>query len=716
MMILRYAGHLPVSYSVSVLASSLLACLSTSNAFAANAFAAATDSALTLNTVNVSATQDNDAARALHQLPGASNLIEAEQVRQGRVAGVHDLLAYQPGIYAQSPGNEGAKVSIRGSGINRGPGAHASGVYVTLDGLPLTGPGGTPYELLEPLWLSRAEVLRGANGLERGALALGGSINYVSRNGVDSPGLELHYEAGSHGYRKHSLGYGGVQQDLDYYLTYTGSEYDGYQRHAAGDAKGVAANIGWRITPALETRMYLRYRETNHLTPGRLTREQIRNSPRDANPSNLALDARRPQPGSTWIGNTTTVQLDADSTLQTGLVYHRYPMDLNESMYRQQIDYADLNATVDYRRRHLLWERESATTIGLRVAHDLSADVRESLRFERNGYPAGTPTRNYIHRGTHAVLHLGNELQLSKDLRLTSGLALIQSRYKARVTQPANDNNLSGHDEDYAPRLGLTWQASPAVQLFGNLSRSVEPAHPWSMMWGSNSTFAAGYGAASGRQNAALKLENQTASTLEVGARGDAALGHWELTGYWSEVRHELLSVEVPADSGNYVTESNASPTLHRGIEASLDSTLWQGPLGRLTLRQAYTFSDFRFRHDEHFGDNVLPGLPRSYYQGELRYAHPSGVYAAINSEYASKMAVDYANSYYADSHLIFGTRLGYDAPGNRWQGWLELRNLTDRHYAATVTPGYDDAGQDRARSTPGEGFGIYAGMSWRFL
>ena len=36
--------------------------------------------------------------------------------------------------------------------------------------------GGTPYELFEPLWLSRAEVLRGANGFDTGALALGGSI------------------------------------------------------------------------------------------------------------------------------------------------------------------------------------------------------------------------------------------------------------------------------------------------------------------------------------------------------------------------------------------------------------------------------------------------------------------------------------------------------------------------------------------------------------
>jgi iron complex outermembrane receptor protein len=78
-------------------------------------------------------------------------------------------------------------------------------------------------------------------------------------------------------------------------------------------------------------------------------------------------------------------------------------------------------------------------------------------------------------------------------------------------------------------------------------------------------------------------------------------------------------------------------------------------------------------------------------------------------------MAVDYANSFWADAHVIFGARIGLDAPGGRWQTWIEARNLGDRHYAATVTPGYDDAGSDAARSTPGEGFGVYAGLRLRF-
>lgn len=680
-----------------------------------SATAQAAPQATTLDAINVTAASETEQARAaLKRVPGAGNVVDLTKA-DGRLSTSADMLAYQPGISAQSPGNEGAKVSIRGSGINRGPGAHASGISVSLDGLPLTGPGGTPYELLDPLWLSRAEVLRGANGFERGALALGGAINYVSRSGRDSAGLELQYEAGSRGYQKRSIGYGGVSGDVDYYLAYTDTESDGYQRHAASDGKGAMANLGWQISPTLETRFFVRYRETNHETPGRLTRDQIRNDPRAANPANLAIDARRPQPGSTWIGNTTTWQIDDASSLQAGLVYHTYPMDLNESLYRQQLDYSNLNATVDYRHRHLLLGRASVTTLGLRVTHDLDADVRETLRFASNGYAAGTHTRDFSHHGTDSTLHIGNDLALTDALHLQTGLALINTRRDVQVTWPATPERLRERQWDYAPRLGFTWQQTPQTQWFGNLSRSVEPAHPWSMIWGSNQYFAAGNGASTGRQRAPVQLDNQTATTLELGARGDSAIGRWELTGYYARVLHELLTVEVLPVPNLFVAENNASPTVHRGLEAGLDSIVWQGRDGRLSLRQAYTFSDFRYRDDALFGSNRLPGLPRHYYQAELRYDHPTGFYAALNTEYASAMFVDYANSVRADSHAIVGSRVGFDAPSGRWQAWAEMRNIGDRHYAATVTPGYNDAGKDVARSTPGEGRGVYAGLRWRF-
>ncbi len=607
------------------------------------------------------------------------------------------------------------KISVRGSGINRGPGSHASGTHIMLDGLPLTGPGGTPYELLEPLWISRAEVLRGANGFDRGSLALGGAIDYITHTGYTAPKLQLRYEVGSHAYQKRNIASGQVLGDFDYYFALTDSETDGYQDHSSGKGKGVAGNFGYRLNENLETRFYLRYRETAHETPGRLTKAQLKDDPRQAAANNLLIDAHRDQPGSTWLANKTTWQNDDDSTLVAGLAYHHYPMDITETAYRGgayriRVDYSDISGTLNYTRRHSLFGLNSVTTLGLRSTTNLpSSTSRETaalpINVESGGttitYPAGTLMRDYEHLGSDNVLHFSNDTELMPDLWLTSGLALIHTRREAEVTWPATGDRLSEHTWDYAPRLGLRYQLNPDVQLFGNISRSVEPPHAWSMLWSSPLRFPTSNQPWSNRQSTAISLDNQTATTFEVGGRGDSALGQWELTYYYSQVRHELLTVEIEP---NVFAESNASPTVHQGIEAGLTSPLWQGgAAGALSLRQAYTFSDFHYRDDDTFGDNRLPGLPRHYYQAEVRYDHPSGFYAGLNTQYASKVAVDYANSYYADAYTTFGATLGYASPRDDWQAWLDLRNLTDKRYAATVTPGYNDKGADVHHVLPGD-------------
>lgn len=642
----------------------------------------------------------DDVRARLQQVPGGSNLIDMHRVGQGRVASNQDVLAYQPGVFAQSAGNDGIKLSIRGSGINRAPGAHGSGVYTMFDGLPLTGPGGTPYELFEPLWLSRAEVLRGANGFDQGALALGGAINYVTHTGYDAAPLQLRYEVGSRGYQHRHISSGQVLGNLDYYVALTDSEYDGYQEHSSGSAKGIAANVGYRFNPNLETRFYLRYRETENDLAGRLTKQQIKHDPRAANAAYLSRDDSRPQPGSTWVANKTTFYLEDDSRLEAGLVYHDYPMDLREGPMRLKVAYSDVSGTLNYVRRDTLFGHDSKTTVGWRTTKHLPNSG--ASQFARSGDVFGPRSRDFTYQGSDTVVHIGNDLELIPDLWLTSGLAMVYTRRESAVTWPDNGGKVSQHDWDYAPRLGLRYDISPQLQIYGNLSRSVEPPHPWALIWSSPVAIQP------------IEMQNQTATTLELGARGDSLLGRWDLAWYYSQVRHELLLAEIV--QGMPAKEFNASPTVHQGVEAGLDSTLWEQPgTGRLSLRQAYTFSDFHYRDDDQFGDNRLPGIPMHYYQAELRYDWPSGFYAGINTQMASKVQVDYANSYHADAYTLLGARLGWDSPKQDWQTWLDLRNLTNKRYAATVTPGYDDAGQDVARSTPGEGFGVYAGVSYSF-
>lgn len=83
-----------------------------------------------LGQVLITDAEQNDltaASERLREVPGASNLVDMQRVGQGRVASNQDVLAYQPGVFAQSAGNDGIKLSIRGSGINRAPAPTAPG-------------------------------------------------------------------------------------------------------------------------------------------------------------------------------------------------------------------------------------------------------------------------------------------------------------------------------------------------------------------------------------------------------------------------------------------------------------------------------------------------------------------------------------------------------------------------------------------------------------
>ena len=77
-------------------------------ALALSASAHAAPQATTLDAVNVTAASEAEQARAaLQRVPGAGNVIDMANADR-RLSTTADVLAYQPGISAQSPGNEGA--------------------------------------------------------------------------------------------------------------------------------------------------------------------------------------------------------------------------------------------------------------------------------------------------------------------------------------------------------------------------------------------------------------------------------------------------------------------------------------------------------------------------------------------------------------------------------------------------------------------------------
>lgn len=661
-----------------------------------------------LATVTVTGAQATEAQKAEKQLakvPGKTAVIDNREIEKGRASNAEDVLALQPGVFAQATSGSAAnKISIRGSGLNTFYQGYVLGIKFLFDGLPLTGPGGTQEDMLDMAGVDHTEVLYGANAFNYSALSLGGAINFVSKTGRTDPGNYARFEAGSYGYRKQVLSTGGVVDNADYYVSVQHNERDGYQHDTSNEGQGIVANFGYVFNPKLETRFFLRYREETLTQGNTLTKYQLKHDPRSNN-----VPFGRKKDGSTLVGSKTTYTFDDNAKLEVGLGYNDYPL-LNGWRYSatpQDWRSKDINLTLRYLRTGdtFLGLNSDSTVTFSNTRADL-ADVKSHFRATR----LKQQETNYT-GSRDTVFSLGNELQLSDNVWLSSGLSFIDVKRKAEIeytsgtNTTAFPNGVEYEEHDIAPRIGLRYKLTPEFEVFGNVSRSIDPPVTWQL--GSTGT------------PYIRDVRPQKANTVEFGIRGGHGIFDGSLTLYRSWVQKELLSVVVrqaTATQDQLVATSNGSPTIHQGVEAGLNALLWEGASGdTVTLRQAYTLNDFHYRHDATFGDNELPGLPRQVYQAELEYRQTGGFYAQLNARAASSYYVDFANSWSASSYTLWGAKFGYEAPSKKWEVFVDARNLTNERYATATNTAYDANGQDSANFYPGDPINVTTGVAFRF-
>lgn len=662
----------------------------------------------TLATVVVTGAEASEAQKSqkeLKKVAGNTAVVDNRDIERGRAANAEDVLALQPGVFAQATsGSSANKISIRGSGLNTFYQGYVLGIKFLFDGLPLTGPGGTQEDMLDMQAVDHTDVLYGANAYLYSALSLGGAINFVSKTGRTDPGNYARFEAGSYGYQKEQLSTGGVVGAADYYVSVLHNQRDGYQDHTSNNGQGLVANFGYVFNPQLETRFFVRYREENLIQGNTLTKYQLKHDP-----TSNTVPIGRKKDGSTLLGSKTTYTFDDNAKLEVGLGYNDYPL-LNGWRYSptpQDWRSKDINLTLRYLRTgDTFLGLPSDSSVTFSNTQSYLADVKS------HSQTTGATLQKTDYTGSRdTVFSLGNELQLNDKTWLSSGLSLINVKRKADIkfTTGINTstfpNGVEYTETDLAPRLGLRYQLTPEFELFGNVSRSVDPPVTWQL--GSTGT------------PYIRDVRPQKANTVEFGIRGGHGIFDGSLTVYRSWVQKELLSVVVrqaTATQDQLVATSNGSPTIHQGIEAGLNALLWEGKNGdTLSLRQAYTLNDFYYRHDSTFGDNQLPGLPRQVYQAELQYRQAGGFYAQLNARAASSYYVDFANTLSAPSYTIWGAKVGYEAPSKKWEVFVDARNLTNQRYATATNTAYDAKGQDSANFYPGDPLNVTTGVSFHF-
>jgi iron complex outermembrane receptor protein len=644
------------------------------------------------------------AKESVKAIPGGASIVDLNQVREGRQSTWSDSLGLAPGVFIQDRfGSEEARISIRGSGLSRT--YHSFGIKVLQDGVPINyADGFFDMQTVDPSASRYVEVLRGANATTYGATTLGGAINFVSPTGYSNPGSVVRAEAGSFGYNKIFGSTAGVAKPdassgnvWDYSIAGSQTQQDGFRDHSEMESQKILGNFGVKVSKDIESRFFVAAVRSRTQLPGYLTKAQLEDNPsaRQTGAAYISDDNQRRDVDSQRIANKTTIR-DGDN------LYEIAAYAMNSKLWHP-IAFSVIQQDVNTQGGHLKWTRfMGANQLTVAYLPSFGTTKGTSHAPNVNGLVVGSPTSDYSQKSTNHTFFVENKYRITDKTTLVGALQYDKAnRQVSDVVSTANNYN---HDfSQWSPRIGFLHDVSSNQQVFGSVSRNFEaPIHG---LAGSTT----------------LANKAQTGTTIEIGTRGSAVDGKnqyaWDATIYRSNLKNEFLAACAVPGCLNAPTV-NVPKSMHQGVELGLSHLYDRKIDSRMTL----LYSDFKFVDDATSGNNALPGFPPILLRAEVLYRFGTEVngkpsfYAGPKLEWApSKAPMDNANTLYNDGYALLGFKVG-QAIDKKWSWFADVRNLTDKKYAATTNIAASYASSPTgAYYYPGVGRSVYVGVEAKF-
>ncbi len=645
-----------------------------------------------------------EATAEINQIPGGVEVVPDTVFKNGPANTIKDVLGWVPGVIVQTRWGPDARLSIRGSGLTRNYGNRSINAF--MDGIPINTADGL-FDLFEmdPTAYRYVEVFKGANALRYGSNALGGAINFVTPTGYDADAFGARVDVGSFGYVKSAVSSGGVSGPVDYFINASAQREDGYREHSNGDVERVTANLGYRLSQDAETRFYLNANTWRGRLPGEVTKEAALNSPRAAAADWVLQDQQR-NIDSLRIANKTTMRLD-DTLVELGLF--GVARHVKHPIYRW-LDYTvqDYGAFARATDERIVGGFRNRLVTGVNI-HNGRIDYQE---YENQpGAVKGPLYASTVDSSENYSAYAENSFYVLPDVALVAGTQFLHAVRDRRDrffddntvpfsfdTQP--DDSGSRTYDLWSPKAGILWDVDRSWQIFANVSRSAEVPTFDTISYSSPPN---------------PDLHAQTATTYEIGTRGNRRDFNWDVSLYRAELRNELqcLTTYQPGTCGIV----NADRTVHQGVEAGFGLAVVRSVFDRedsVWFNGTYTYNDFFFDGDAKWGNNRLPGVPPHYARAEVLYKHSNGFYAGPNVEWMPQsFYADNANSLTVDPYALFNFRTGYERDKG-WSGYIEGRNLLDERYIST-TMSAENAAPDSALFNPGTGRAVYSGVQYRW-
>jgi outer membrane receptor protein involved in Fe transport len=551
--------------------------------------------------------------RPLSQIPSNIRHLGAKSLDDAQDVSLTDALATRlPGVNLNETQGNPFQADLNYRGFTASPLlGTAQGLSVYIDGVRANTPFGDTvnWDMIPQVALDSLTVIPGSNPLF-GLNTLGGAIAIATKDGFRYRGSEVEAKVGSFGRKSLEVEHGGNNGSLGYYVAASKYREDGWREYSQSDVQQFFGKLSWRDAKT-ELDLSLSHADAELTGNGLLPISMLRQK----------REQIFTHPDTTW-NTQTQITLAAshwltDSSRLSGNLYYRTnktrtlngdgndefedgPHDLAAAGDGLNIENGANNRTRTQQESWGMAGQWSQATGDHQYALGASLDLA-SARF-RQSEEIGTldasrgvvPTddealENKLSGRTRtASLYATDTWALTPALHLTAAARYNHTRIQNTDKLNAVAPNL---DADYTykklnPALGLTWQAAPALTLFGGFNQGnraptpielgcADPANPCSLP---NAMAADPY------------LKQVVARTLEVGARG-RLLGNvgWNAALYRTNSTDDILFVGTSTSQGYF---TNFGKTRRDGFELAFD-----GKAGSVDWQLAYgwikgTFQD----------------------------------------------------------------------------------------------------------------------------
>ena len=642
------------------------------------------DSAAVLSAVRV--TVSRDAERSTLELPYAISRLALDSARGAtRRASLTEALLFVPGVVVSNRYNptQDPRLAIRGFGARSAFGIR--GVRVLRDGIPLTvADGQTAVDFMDLESLGAAELFRGSAGALYGNSS-GGVVDFRATPPPEAGGRAQLTAWQADDIRRLSLAGGRRIGGLGLQGVLTRNAGEGPRDYSEFEATTATGDAKWAALGNTRFQLSASYYDSPKAeNPGALTEAEMDRDPTLPDSNNIVKKAGK-------VVDNTLVSLQAAHDFGSISVIASGQAGWRTLANPQSFAIIDLD-------RETTGGSIRAQYLGGSAGHPLRLAVGADLMSQtddRQNYtncagttprpPAtcpgtddkGSQTVNQEERVRGLGAYVRGELAVTSSVSMTAAVRSDQTRFAVtdrRQTDPALAEPPPRTLSAVSPMFGVNWRIGTLASAYASVSTSFET--PTTTELANSPTGVGGLNA---------DLKPQRGISYEVGVKGAHSSGiRYDAALFTIQTEDELIPFQVPGAGAGRVYYQNAGQTTRKGFETSLSGNAGPVSLGATATWLQYVYDDF-IQSGTSFNGNRVPGVAPVTVNAYASLQPKWGL-AAIELMHAGKVAVNNANTAWADAYDIVNARLAWrPSIALAVEPVVGVDNIFDRTWASNV-------------------------------